>query len=130
MISLDTLVEYPGGKTVLDLFEEQAGKTPGKTAIVFGEYQLSYKHLNERSNQVANYLRNNGVREGTLVAIFIERGVEMIIGILGILKSGGAYLPIDPEYPDERVSYMIEDSGVLWLLVVRQASINYQCSGR
>ncbi|MEJ7675700.1 MAG: AMP-binding protein [Chitinophagaceae bacterium] len=73
--------------------------------------QLNYKELNERANQLAHYLRSKGVHEETLVPICIERSIEMIVGILGILKSGGAYVPVDPEYPQERISYMLEDIG-------------------
>ncbi|MEO5647347.1 MAG: condensation domain-containing protein, partial [Chitinophagaceae bacterium] len=86
---------YPKDKTIVDLFEEQVAKTPDNIAVVFEEEQLSYKELNGRANSIANYLRSKGVREETLVPICIERSVEMITGILGILKSGGAYVPID-----------------------------------
>ncbi len=77
---------------------------------MFEEEQLSYAALNEKANQLAHYLRSRGVREETLVPICIERSMEMIVGILGILKAGGAYVPIDPEYPQERISYMLEDT--------------------
>jgi len=106
----DTAVDYPKDKTIVDLFEEQAAKTPGAIAVVFEEEQLSYQQLNEKANQLADYLRSRGVKEETLVPICIERGLEMIVGILGILKAGGAYVPIDPEYPQERISYMLEDT--------------------
>ena len=71
---------------------------------------LTYRELNERSNQLAHYLQNKGVKAETLVPICIERGIEMIIGIFGILKAGGAYVPIDPEYPEERIRYILEDT--------------------
>ena len=69
------------------------------TAVIFEEEQLSYKELNERSNQLAHYLQKQGVKAETLVPVCVERSLEMLIGILGILKAGGAYVPIDPEYP-------------------------------
>ncbi|MEJ7675840.1 MAG: amino acid adenylation domain-containing protein [Chitinophagaceae bacterium] len=107
----DTVVDYPKDKTIVDLFEEQALKTPEGIAIIFEEKQLNYQQLNEKANQLAHYLRSKGVKEETLVPICIERSMEMIVGILGILKAGGAYVPIDPEYPEERISYMLEDTG-------------------
>ncbi|MEJ7675847.1 MAG: AMP-binding protein [Chitinophagaceae bacterium] len=84
----DTAVPYSTDKTVMELFEEQAAKTPDATAVVYEEEQLTYKELNEKANQLAHYLRSKGVKEETLVPICVERSLEMIIGILGILKSG------------------------------------------
>jgi non-ribosomal peptide synthetase component F len=72
---------------------------------------LSYRQLNERSNQLAHYLQRHGVKKEALVPVCIERSLEMIIGILGILKAGAAYVPIDPAYPPERISFMLEDTG-------------------
>jgi amino acid adenylation domain-containing protein len=72
--------------------------------------RLSYHQLHERSNQLAHYLKKRGVKQETLVPICIERGLDMIVGMLAILKAGGAYVPIDPEYPQERISYMLEDT--------------------
>ncbi|MEO6228747.1 MAG: amino acid adenylation domain-containing protein, partial [Ferruginibacter sp.] len=106
-----SIVAYPKDKTVVDLFEEQVIKNPAATALVFEGNQLSYKALNERANQLANYLRSRGVKEETLVPIFMERGLDMMVGIMGILKAGAAYVPIDTEFPAERISYMLEDSG-------------------
>jgi hypothetical protein len=97
----DTNVDYPKDKNILDLFEEQVIKTPAATALVFEDEELSYEELNDRSNQLAHYLLSLGVKEETLVPICIERSLNMIVGILGILKSGGAYVPIDPGYPPE-----------------------------
>ena len=117
----DTVVDYPSAKTIVDLFEEQASKTPESSAIVFEKEHLSYRDLNERANQLAHYLRSKGIKEDTLVPICIERGIDMIIGILGILKAGGAYVPIDPEYPQERISYMIEDIGATIIVSSQQS---------
>ncbi|MEJ7738034.1 MAG: amino acid adenylation domain-containing protein, partial [Chitinophagaceae bacterium] len=102
---------YPKHRGITDLFEEQVSKTPAGTAVVFEGERLSYLQLDERSNQLAHYLRSRGVKEETLVPICIERSLEMIIGILGILKAGGAYVPIDAGYPEERISYMLKDIG-------------------
>ncbi|MEO6231487.1 MAG: amino acid adenylation domain-containing protein [Ferruginibacter sp.] len=105
----NTRVNYPKSKSIVDLFEEQVARTPDKIAIVFEQEQWSYKELNERSNRLAHYLRAKGVKEDILVPVCIERSVGMIVGILGILKSGGAYVPIDTDYPDERIRYMLKD---------------------
>jgi non-ribosomal peptide synthetase component F len=88
----DTKVAYTDNKTIIDLFEEQAKRTPQAAALVFEEQQLTYKELNECLNQLAHYLRSIGVEEETLVPICIERSLQMIIGLLGILKAGGAYV--------------------------------------
>ena len=109
----DTKVDYPKDKTVIELFEEQVAKTPESIAVVFEKEQLTYRELNERANQLAHYLRSRGVKEETLVPICIERSLEMIVGILGILKSGGAYVPIDPAYPEDRINFMLEDTGAV-----------------
>ena len=106
----DTKTDYPRDKTIADLFEEQASRTPQSVAVVFEETELTYAELNEKANQVAHYLRSRGVKAETLVPICIERGLEMIIGIIGILKAGGAYVPIDPDYPHERIKYVLEDT--------------------
>ncbi|CAH0316009.1 non-ribosomal peptide synthetase [Peribacillus sp. Bi134] len=106
----NTKADYPKGKTIQQLFEEQVEKTPDHIAIVFEDKKLTYRELNERANRLAIELRNRGVKADTIVGIMVERSLEMIIGIIGILKSGGAYLPIDPTYPRERIEYMLEDS--------------------
>src|SRR5690242_16101869 len=91
------------------LFEEQVELTPDRVAIVFGNEQLTYCELNARANQLAHYLRARGVGPDVLVGICVERSLEMIIGLLGILKTGGAYLPLDPFYPRERICLMLGD---------------------
>ncbi|MFC8148507.1 bacitracin non-ribosomal peptide synthetase BacC [Bacillus paralicheniformis] len=111
-----TNADYPRNQTIHQLFEEQAERTPGHTAIVFEKEELSYKALNERSNQLAGLLREKGVKPDMIVGVMAERSVEMIVGMLAVLKAGGAYLPIDPEYPEDRIRYMIEDSCISILL--------------
>ncbi|MFD2943645.1 non-ribosomal peptide synthetase [Flavobacterium notoginsengisoli] len=111
-----TGVDYPLDRTVVDLFEEQVVKSPDAIAVVFEGEQLSYRELDERSNQLAHYLCGRGVVADTLVGICLERSVEMLVGILGILKSSGAYVPIDPEYPVERIGYMLEDAAIQLVL--------------
>ncbi|MEZ2339475.1 condensation domain-containing protein, partial [Mucilaginibacter sp. RCC_168] len=106
----DTAADYPKDKTIVDLFYQQADKTPDSIAVVFGDEELTYRQLDERSNQLGHFLRSKGVREDSLVVICVERSLEMIIGILGILKAGAAYVPIDPDYPQDRIAYMIQDT--------------------
>jgi amino acid adenylation domain-containing protein/non-ribosomal peptide synthase protein (TIGR01720 family) len=111
-----TEAEYPKDKTIIQLFEAQAEKTPDKVAISFNQTELTYKELNAKANQLARYLVSKGVTEETIVGLLTTHSIETVIGILGILKAGGAYLPIDPNYPDDRISYMLEDSSSQMLL--------------
>ena len=108
--------DYAQDRCVHQWFEEQASRTPERIAVVFGDEQISYRELHERSDQLAIYLQAQGVQADQLVGMVAERSVWMIIGLLGILKAGGAYLTLDPEYPRERLRYMLSDSGVKRLL--------------
>jgi amino acid adenylation domain-containing protein len=107
-----TAVEYPEQKTVQELFEEQVRRTPAGVAVVYEGEELSYEELNRRANRWAHYIRRRGVGAEVLVGICAERSVEMVVGLLGILKAGGGYVPLDPQYPEERLKYMLEDAGV------------------
>lgn len=98
------------------LIERQAEKCPEATAVFFGDTELTYAELNNRSNRLAHRLITLGVKPEVKVGIAVERSLEMIIGLLAILKAGGGYVPLDPDYPSERLSYMLEDSGVGLLL--------------
>ncbi|MEJ6982611.1 condensation domain-containing protein, partial [Pedobacter sp. P351] len=100
-----------GAEDVVHLFEEQARKSPESAALVFERRQLTFNGLETRSNQLAHYLQSRGIVKDTLVPLYIERGLEMIIGILGILKAGGAYVPIDADFPSDRVIFMLKDTG-------------------
>jgi len=103
--------DYPKNKTIHQLFEEQVLKTPDNIAVVFQDRQLSYKDLNAKANQLARYLKSHSeIKPDTLVASCLDRSLEMIIGILGIIKAGAAYVPIDPEYPTERIKYILNDT--------------------
>src|SRR5687768_12064239 len=102
--------KYPRDKTIVDLFDEQVKKTPDHIAVAFENTTLTYQELYEKSNQLAHYLSAFGVREEILVPICINRSLEMIIGIMGILKAGGVYVPIDPEYPMDRIKYILDDT--------------------
>jgi amino acid adenylation domain-containing protein len=101
---------YPYHKTVPQLFEEQAVKTPEATAVVYDKERLTYRELSERSSQVCNSLQTNyGIKPGDLVGLMTDRSLNFIVTILGILKAGAAYLPLDTTYPPERLKYMLDD---------------------
>ncbi|MFK5970600.1 MAG: amino acid adenylation domain-containing protein [Candidatus Marithrix sp.] len=112
----NTTINYPNDKTIVDLFEKQVAKTPENIAVIFEEQKLTYKELNNKSNQLSHHLQTLGIKSEVLVGICVERSLEMIIGLLGILKAGGAYLPLDPTYPTERLTFMLEDAQVPVLL--------------
>ncbi len=103
-------VDYPGDQCIFELFEKNVNDIPNKPALVFENQSLTYAELNDRANQVAHYLGSLGVGAETLVPLLIGRSLEMIIGMWGILKAGAAYVPIDPNYPAERIAYMLEDT--------------------
>ena len=105
-----TATAYPKDKTIVELFEEQAEKTPENVAVVYEDRQLTYGELNAKANQLGRRLRTLGVRPGDFVAIYAERSLEMFVGIFGVLKAGGAYVPIDPHYPEDRKQFMLADS--------------------
>ncbi|MDJ0618872.1 MAG: amino acid adenylation domain-containing protein [Calothrix sp. MO_192.B10] len=117
-----TQASYPEQKTIHQLFEEQASKTPNNIAVVYGNQHLTYWELETRANQLAHYLQQQGVGTDTLVALCLNRSLDMIVAILGVLKAGGAYLPMDPDYPQERLSFMVEDSQVSYAIAT-QASV-------
>jgi amino acid adenylation domain-containing protein len=124
----DTATDYPQEKTLHQLFAEQSGQTPDRIAVV-GRYQsvppagkasavmhISYKELNQKSDQLAYILKEKGVQRDAIVGLMLERSLEMVIGMMGILKAGGAYMPIDTDYPPTRVNYMLADSGAKFLV--------------
>ncbi len=118
-----TQTDYPKELTFVMLFERQVAKTPDNLAVVFEKEQLSYQRLNEKANQLAHHLLTHPALDALhnpLIAICVERSLEMMIGILGILKLGGAYVPIDPNYPAERIAYMLNDSAAPVMLTHSQ----------
>ncbi|MFV0412694.1 MAG: amino acid adenylation domain-containing protein [Oscillospiraceae bacterium] len=108
--------DYPTQKSIHGIFEECVQRAPGSTAVVFEGQAFSYDEVNKRANQVARALQKKGVVQEDIVAIAMARGAEIVWGILGILKAGAAYLPIDPAYPEDRIRYMLQDSGAKLLL--------------
>src|SRR4028119_1574914 len=115
-----TQKDYPKNKCVHQLFEEQAERNPDSIAVVFESEQITYRELNDRANQLAHYLQNLGVEPEVVVGICLDRSLETIVGMLGVLKAGGAYLPIDPTTPIERKALMLEDAQVKVLLVQKR----------
>ncbi|KGJ86780.1 non-ribosomal peptide synthetase [Colwellia psychrerythraea] len=112
----NTALSYPKDKCIHELFEAQVEKTPNAIAVVIEDKQLSYRELNQLSNQWAHYLIEQGVNNETLVGICIERSLELMVSVLAILKAGGAYVPLDPAYPKVRLDYMLQDTGLKHLL--------------
>jgi len=105
-----TSAAYPADVCMPQLFEQQVDENPDAPALIYGQQQVSYRELEERANQLAHYLRSEGVGADTLVAVCLERSIEMVVTLLGVLKAGGAYLPLDSSYPAERLRYMLVDS--------------------
>ncbi|HEX8184226.1 MAG TPA: amino acid adenylation domain-containing protein, partial [Blastocatellia bacterium] len=112
----ETQADYPQRLCLHELFEAQAERAPGKTAIEFEDDLLSYGELNTRSNQLARYLITLGVKPETRVGICMDRSLDMVISMLAVLKAGGAYVPLDPAYPKRRLAYLLEDSQAAALL--------------
>ncbi|UCH95917.1 MAG: amino acid adenylation domain-containing protein, partial [Candidatus Aminicenantes bacterium] len=120
-----TEAKYPEDKTIHGLFVDQVEKTPDNIAAMASSspiVQITYRDLNEKSDHLARWLKKEGVVSDTIVGIMMERSIEMITGIMGILKAGAAYLPIDPEYPQERINYILKDSGAKLLVTINNIS--------
>lgn len=112
----NTKKDYGKDKTIIDLFKEQVKKNPNDVALVFEDNTLTYKELDEKSDMLANYLISRNIKKGTSIAILLNRSLEIIISMLGILKCGCYYLPLDPEYPKKRIEYILDDSETSILL--------------
>ena len=112
----DTHADFPTERCVHELFEDQVIRTPDAVAVISAGRQITYAELNVRANQLAHRLHDLGVKQEILVGICLERSLEMVVGMLGILKAGGTYLPLDPAYPRDRLAFMIEDSRTQVLL--------------
>ncbi|MEQ8169668.1 MAG: amino acid adenylation domain-containing protein, partial [Candidatus Eremiobacterota bacterium] len=112
----DTYYDVPKEKTIHELIETQASLNPERTAVVYKDEKFTYRELNEKANKLAHFLRQEGVKRDSRVGIFLDRSCHMIVSILAVLKAGGAFVPIDPHYPPERINYIISDSGSLMLI--------------
>ncbi|WP_293128195.1 non-ribosomal peptide synthetase [Microcoleus sp. bin38.metabat.b11b12b14.051] len=115
----DTRRDYPQNQCFPQLFAEQVARHPDAVAAVFENQQLTYRQLNSRANQLAGYLQQSGAKPEVLIGIYVERSLEAIVAILGIIKAGAAYLPLDLNYPQERLNFMLADAGVS-ILVTQQ----------
>ncbi|MCP4155327.1 MAG: amino acid adenylation domain-containing protein, partial [bacterium] len=115
----DTETPSPTGKTIHSLFEEQVDRTPEKIVLDFENNTLTYAQLNEKANQLARLLREKGIKTGSIAAVMAEYCLEVPVGILAILKTGAAYLPVDLQYPDERIHYLLKNSNVELILTHR-----------
>ncbi|WDH97030.1 amino acid adenylation domain-containing protein [Paenibacillus urinalis] len=120
----ETKADYPSEQTLVDLFVEQAMTEPHRTAVVMGNSEWTYRELNEISEKWSVLLRNKGVKPGSIVGLCAQRSFEMISGILAILKAGAAYLPLDPTFPSERLTYMMEDAGVQQLVLLTDKDLS------
>jgi amino acid adenylation domain-containing protein/FkbM family methyltransferase len=112
----DTAAEFSSNLYVHQLFEQQVEKTPDAIALVYEQHQLTYRQLNQKANQLAHYLKSLGVGPEAIVGLCVERSLQMVVGLLGVLKAGGAYLPLDHKYPQERLAFMLEDSNASLVL--------------
>ncbi|MDY7022738.1 MAG: amino acid adenylation domain-containing protein, partial [Cyanobacteriota bacterium] len=121
----NTQTDYPKDKCIHQLFEEQVERTPNQIAIIFENERLTYQQLNSRANHLAEHLQTLGVEPEVTVGICIERSIEMVIGVLGILKAGGTYIPLDPTYPQERLAFMVEDAQIKVLLSQSHLKANF-----
>ena len=115
-----TALACPRDKTVHQLFEETAAAYPDKTALVYQDTSYTYDELNQKANRLAYHLRSSGVGPDTIAAVMVERSAHILVAALAVMKAGGAYLPIDPSYPGDRISYLLQDSRAVMLLTQRQ----------
>jgi amino acid adenylation domain-containing protein len=115
-----TEAEYPADRCIHELFEAQAARAPGAVAVRFEEESLTYAELNARANRLAHHLRGRGVGPEVRVAVLMERSLELVVSLLAVLKAGGAYLPLDPRQPVERLAYMLADSAPAVVLTQRE----------
>lgn len=106
----NTFMDYDHSNTIVDYFEKQVEKTPNNVALVFQKKTMTYKELNCRANSLARFLNSNNIGSNSIVGIIVNRSFEMIVAILAVLKSGAAYIPIDPEYPEDRIKYILSNS--------------------
>ena len=124
----NTAAAYPANVCIQQLFEEQVKQTPQAHAAINEDEQLTYAELNRKANQLARYLRRQGVGPEKIVAICVERGLELVVATLGVIKAGGAYVPMDPSYPSERLEYMLDNSAPRLILTQEHIKSNLPAS--
>ena len=124
-----TATDYPRDASIHKLFETQARQSPDAVAVAFGDEQLTYQELNWRANQVAHYLAGLNLQPAPLIAISMDRSLDLVVGLLGILKTGRAYLPLDPEHPAERLDYMLRDTQVAVVLTSERLTARFMAHG-
>ena len=112
----NTDVKYPVDQSIIALFEETVAKSTSSIAVIFNQVEYSFQEINNRANALAQILIAKGITPGTIVPLYIERGVEMVIALLAIIKTGAIYVPLDPEYPEERIQYILEDINAKFLV--------------
>jgi len=122
----DTRTDYPQNKCIHQLFEEQVEQHSEDVAVTFDSQHLTYRELNSKANQLASYLQKHGVGAEVLVGLCADRSLDLIVGMLAVLKAGGAYLPLDPSYPRDRLNLMLEDARVKVLLIQDKLSENFR----
>jgi len=125
-----TGVDFPRQQTLVDVFESVVERQPEATALIFGEQRLSYAELNAKANRLAHYLLAQGAGPERRIALSMPRGSELLIGMLAILKAGAVYVPIDPNYPEDRQNYLFRDAGADWLLTVSALAPKLNCGRR
>lgn len=118
----DTIRDYAQNTCIHELFEQQVSESPDAIAVTFNDDALTYQQLNQHANQLAHYLVECGIHSGATVGVCVERSLDMLISTLAIMKAGCAYLPLDPSYPHARLSYMLEDSQVKWVITHQHLS--------
>jgi amino acid adenylation domain-containing protein len=116
----DTAAAYPREQCIHDLFEEQVGRTPNAPGVTWAETTISYADLNARANQLAHYLRALGIGPEMRVAVLMERSIDLVVGLLAILKAGGVYVPLDAQYPHDRLRYLLADAQAELVLTERR----------
>jgi amino acid adenylation domain-containing protein/non-ribosomal peptide synthase protein (TIGR01720 family) len=125
----NTATAFSEDASIAELFEMQVQRTPEAIAVTCGGDRVSYRELSEQSTRLGSYLREKGAGAGSLVAICLERSVDMVVGLFGILKAGAAYVPVDPTYPAERVLFMLQDAGVKMILTEEKLLENLPQTG-
>lgn len=124
-----TFADHPADKTIIGVFEEQAGRYPDNIALIFCDQLLTYRELDERASRLGAYLRQKGVNKDVLVPVCKEKSIGLIVGILAVMKAGGAYIPVDPEYPADRISFVVKDCNAKLVLLGSDSSLREKFTG-